>query len=312
MEYKMKLTLLIPCYNEESQIPETVREVPHHIPAGLDYELLFIDDGSSDRSWERLSEAARANPRIRALRFSRNFGKEAALTCGLLEASGDAVLIMDCDLQHPPCHIPEMVRLWQEGADVVEGVKSDRGKESFFSRLSARAFYKLFHSFSGLQLQDASDFKLLDRKVVEVWKKLPEQDPFFRGLSAWVGFKRQSFSFKVEERTHGQSKWTAFKLLRLSLDALIGFTSKPLLFISIIGMLLELCFLVLGIQTLVRHFSGHAVEGFTTVILLLLMIGGFILLSLGLIGIYIARIYEAGKNRPRYIIAEETGEVSRE
>lgn len=303
----MKLTLLIPCYNEESQIKETVAEVPRHIPENLDYELLFVDDGSTDRTWQNLQEARRANPHVRALRFSRNFGKEAALTCGLLEAVGDAVLIMDCDLQHPPKHIPEMVRLWQEGADVVEGVKSDRGKESVFSRFSANTFYTLFKRFSGVELKNASDFKLLDRKVVDVWKNLPEQDPFFRGLSAWVGFKRQSFEFDVEERAHGQSKWNTFKLLRLSLDALIGFSSKPLLIIAAVGMFLELCFLILGIQTLVKHFRGHAVEGFTTVILLNLLIGGFILLSLGLIGIYIARIYEAGKNRPRYIVSEEIG-----
>lgn len=300
----MLITILLPVYNEEEQIPVTLKELPRHLPEGFDFEFLLVDDGSTDRSWDIITQAAAEDPRVRALRFSRNFGKEAALTAGLLEAEGDAVIVMDCDLQHPPQHIPQMVELWQQGFDIVEGVKSSRGRESLFSKLSAGLFYSLFDRASGLNLRGASDFKLLDRKVLNVWRELPEKDPFFRGLAAWVGFKRTRFSFDVAEREHGQSKWSPFKLLRLSLDALTGFSSKPLMLIAFLGLLLELCFVILGIQTLVNFFMGRAASGFTTVILLQLLIGGCLLLSLGLIGIYIARIYESIQNRPRYILAE--------
>ena len=306
------ITLLIPCYNEESQLEDTFKALPPLLPSAYQYEILFVDDGSKDKTWEMIQAAADRTEgehyQIRGLRFSRNFGKESALLAGLAEAKGEAVIIMDADLQHPPSHIAQMLEAWEEGYDVVEGVKASRGKESTFSRVSAKLFYKVFKNFSGLQLKNASDFKLLDRKVVDVWKELPEQDPFFRGLSAWVGFKRKSFSFVVEDRVHGESKWTPLKLLSLSLDALLGFTSKPLYLIAGLGIFMEIGFVILAIQTLVMRLSGRAADGFTTVILLQLLIGGSLLLALGLIGIYISKIYDAVKNRPRYLISERTEE----
>lgn len=304
---KALISLIIPCYNEEEQLPETLRVIPAQLPDDFDFELLFVDDGSTDQSWALIQEAAAKDPRVRGLRFSRNFGKEAALVAGLEEARGDAVVILDCDLQLPPRYLPEMLKLWREGAEIVEGVKESRQKESFASRLSAGLFYRLFAQASGMQLKNASDFKLLDRKVVDVWQQLPEKDPFFRGLAAWVGFRRASFSFHVDERQHGQSKWSLKKLFRLSLDALTGFSAKPLQLIALLGLLLELAFVVTGLVSLIRLASGCPLSAFNGVILLQLLIGGLILLALGLHGIYIGRLYESSKDRPRYILSERCG-----
>ncbi len=303
----LKIAVLIPFYNEEEQIKKTLNTVvPILESTGYDFEILMIDDGSTDRSWEIIREACRQDKRFIGLRFSRNFGKEAAICAALDHADADAVILMDGDLQHPPEYIPEMLRLWQQGYDIVEGVKSYRGKESLISKLNAKIFYGLFRKFSGIDLRDASDFKLLDRRVVEEWRRLKEHDTFFRGLSSWLGFNRTTFTFDVAERQSGKSKWSTFKLLALSLNAITSFSVMPLQFVTVLGMIMLIGSLILAIQTLVRFFTGRAATGFTTVILLQLLIGGCIMISLGLIGIYLARIFTEVKGRPRYIIAEDT------
>jgi polyisoprenyl-phosphate glycosyltransferase len=300
----MKISLLIPFFNEEMQIPLTLATVlPILESTGYDFELILVDDGSRDGTWRAIEAAARRDPRISGLSFSRNFGKEAAICAALEQADGDAVILMDGDLQHPPQHIPEMIRLWRQGYDIVEGVKSTRGKESLASRLNAAVFYGLFRRFSGYDLRNASDFKLLDRRVVAEWRRLGEHDTFFRGLSAWLGFRRTTFSFEVAARQTGGSKWPLIRLASLSINAITGFSAMPLQFITGLGLILLVIFLALGIQTLVNWWSGHAASGFTTVILLQLLIGGSIMLSLGLVGIYIARIFTEVKGRPRYIVA---------
>jgi polyisoprenyl-phosphate glycosyltransferase len=304
----VKISLLIPFYNEEKQIPLTLETVlPIMESTGYDFELVLVDDGSRDGTWREIAVAASRDARITGIRFSRNFGKEAAICAALEQASGDAVILMDGDLQHPPQLIPEMLRLWhEEGYDIVEGLKSSRGKEGLASRLNAAIFYGLFRRLSGYDLRNASDFKLLDRRVVDEWLRLGEHDTFFRGLSAWLGFRRTSFQFDVAERKTGRSKWPFLRLAGLSLNAITGFSALPLQFITVLGVLLLLLFFVLGIETLVNWFSGNAASGFTTVILLQLLIGSSIMLSLGLIGIYIARIFTEVKGRPRYIIAATT------
>lgn len=303
----MKISLTIPFYNEEAQIPITLNTVkPILDSTGADYELILVDDGSSDKTWGVIQQAAVADSRVIGLHFSRNFGKEAAICAGLDRATGDVVILMDGDLQHPPEHIPEMLQKWQEGFDIVEGVKLTRGKESLSSRLNAQVFYGLFKIFSGYDLRNASDFKLLDRKVVEHWRSLGEHDTFFRGLSAWLGFKRATFSFEVAARQTGGSKWSMYHLAKLSLNAITGFSAMPLQFVTFLGMILLAGSFIIAIQTLVNWFSGHAASGFTTVILLQLLIGGSIMLSLGLIGIYLARIFTEVKGRPRYIVSANT------
>jgi polyisoprenyl-phosphate glycosyltransferase len=304
----MKLSLLIPFFNEEKQIPITLAAVlPIMESLGCDFELVLVDDGSKDASWNIICAASFKDQRIIGLRFSRNFGKEAAICAALDQATGDAVILMDGDLQHPPAHIPEMVRLWhEEGFDIVEGIKSARGKESLASRINAKLFYGLFRRFSSYDLRNASDFKLLDRRVVDQWRRLGEHDTFFRGLSAWLGFRRTTFSFEVAARQAGGSKWPLIRLASLSLNAITGFSAMPLQLVTVLGLLLLFIFLILGIQTLVTWLSGNAASGFTTVILLQLLIGGGIMISLGLIGIYITRIFTEVKGRPRYIIANST------
>lgn len=304
------LSVLIPFYNEEQQIPLTIATVvPILESVDPDFELVLVDDGSRDRTFAIIEEASARDPRIVGLRFSRNFGKEAAICAALDYAHGDAVILMDGDLQHPPEKIPEMVRLWRdEHHDIVEGVKSSRGHESFASWLNAKIFYGLFRRFSGYDLRNASDFKLLDRRVVDEWRRLGEHDTFFRGLSAWLGFKRVSFSFEVAERPTGGSKWSLFRLISLSVNAITGFSAIPLQFITFMGLFMLAGSVVLAVQTLFVWFSGEAASGFTTVILLLLLIGGSIMVSLGLIGIYIARIFTEVKGRPRYIISATTAD----
>lgn len=226
---------------------------------------------------------------------------------GLSHAKGDACITMDADLQHPPELIPEMVSYWKEGFEVVEAVKKDRGKETSFSRFSASLFYKIMYRLSGFNLENASDFKLLDRKVVDEIVRMPERETFFRGLAAWVGYKRKEVYFSVPERETGKSRWSKIKLFRLAITAFTSFSSLPLQFVTFMGILFLIGSVILGIQTLVMKLKGWAIGGFTTVILLLLIIGSCLMISLGMIGIYIARIYNEVKSRPRYIISEKCG-----
>lgn len=305
----MDLIVLMPFYNEEEQIPITVDRMLSVLdPLKLSYTLLFIDDGSSDGTWSAIETAAQMHPdKMRGLRLSRNFGKEAAICAGLDTADADAVILMDGDLQHPPEHIPEMLRLWkEEGYDIVEGVKTSRGKEKLSSRLNAFVFYGLFHKASGYQLANASDYKLLDRKVVAKWRDFTEHSTFFRGLSAWMGFRRITFSFEVADRQTGRSRWSITRLIQLSVDAITSFSAMPLQLITTIGIIFLVGSLLLLVQTLINFFTGQAANGFTTVIVVELAIGACIMISLGLIGTYIARIFEEVKNRPRYIVSEDT------
>lgn len=302
------LSVVIPVYNEEKQIEKTIQQVKNTLTElNEDFEIIIIDDGSKDDTWQVLKALADGNLEVFALRFSRNFGKEAAIMAGLSKAKGCACITMDADLQHPPNLIPEMVRLWKEGFEVVEAVKKDRGKESPISRFSASCFYKIMHRLSGFDLENASDYKLLDKKVVQAIVQMPEKETFFRGLSAWVGYKRTQVYFSVPERKTGKSKWSLLKLFRLAITAFTSFSSLPLQFVTFIGVLFLLGSFILSIQTLIMKLKGWAIGGFTTVILLLLIIGSCLMISLGMIGMYIARIYNEVKSRPRYIISENYG-----
>jgi glycosyltransferase involved in cell wall biosynthesis len=307
------ISIIIPVYNEEKQIEETVGIIMQILSGnGIGCEFVLVDDGSSDGTWETITRLSRNFSCVSAIKLSRNFGKEAAICAGLERARGDACLIIDSDLQHPPSLIPEMARLWRiDGYDVVEGIKSSRGKESYVTRIGASLFYKLLKLLSGYDLENTSDFKLLDRRVVEAWKRLGERNTFFRGMSTWVGFKRVSIPFNVSERKTGKSGWSFFKLLKLAIDAITSYSSVPLQVVTLIGVLFLLGSVVLGIQTLYKKFAGQALSGFTTVILLQLIIGSCLMISLGIIGTYLARIYDEVKSRPRYIVSEEIGPVAR-
>lgn len=300
------LSVVVPVYNEENQIENTISAICDAVQGITDQlQLIVVDDGSCDNTWQVLKEVADKVIGLEAVRFSRNFGKEAAIMAGLSRASGDACIVMDSDLQHPPQLIPEMIGLWKKGFEVVEAVKEDRGRESSYSRLGASLFYKIMHRLSGFDLENASDFKLLDKKVVQALLQMPEKETFFRGLSAWVGYTRAEVYFKVPERKTGKSRWSPLKLIRLAINAFTSFSSLPLQFVTFIGVLFLIGSVVLGIQTLLMKLRGLAIGGFTTVILLLLIIGSCLMISLGMIGMYIARIYNEVKARPRFIISDE-------
>ena len=271
----------------------------------IPFELVFVNDGSRDQTWEMIEKAAEKNMHVTGIRFSRNFGKESAIFAGLANAEGDCIAVMDCDLQHPPETLVEMYRLWEQGYEVVEGVKRSRGKESVLHRASAGMFYKIMSKAVQIDMSRASDFKLMDRKAVEALLSMPERNAFFRALSSWVGYRTTSVEFDVQERTEGESKWSTWSLIKYAVRNIVGFSSAPLQMITVAGVLTLFFAIVLGIQSLVKYFCGHALEGFTTVILLLLIIGSLIMLSLGIIGIYIAKIYEEVKGRPRYFIARK-------
>ncbi len=304
------LSIVLPAYNEEQNIANTARVLAGLLAENkIEYELVFISDGSRDGTFAEILKAAAENPCVKGAEFSRNFGKEAGIFAGLELATGDAVAVMDCDLQHPPQAILQMWKLWQEGAEVVEGVKKSRGKESVAHRLSAGLFYKIMSRLVRMDMSASSDFKLLDRKVVDVLLALPERNTFFRALSFWAGFRTETVHYEVQERQFGESKWSFWSLMKYAISNATSFSTLPLQLVTVIGLVFLLFSAVLGLQTFVKFLMGTAVEGFTTVILLILIVGGFLMLSLGIIGHYIARIYEEVKGRPKYIISHVTDNV---
>lgn len=301
------ISIIMPIYNEGGHIVSTVGTVEQILNEhGIRYEFVLVDDGSKDDSWAKLFSMAKENTAVTAVRLSRNFGKEAALFAGLEHASGDAVIVMDADLQNPPELIPKFVDIWKnEGCDVVEGVKSSRGRESLLYKLCAKSFYQILLKATEIDLRNASDYKLLDRKVAEALLLMPEKITFFRGMSAWVGFERRQVSFQVQKRVMGTSKWSFRRLTRLAVYAITSYTSAPLQLITAFGGIMFLFSIVLGIQTLARYLTGNAMEGFTTVILLLLFIGSMLMISLGIIGLYLTKIYHELKGRPRYLVSKK-------
>lgn len=300
----MLLSLVIPLYREAEGLAANLTTIAGvlkslHVPC----EVILVDDGSPDGTWTVIEQLASEMPNLRALRFSRNFGKEAALCAGLEHAKGDAIVVMDGDLQHPPSLIPQMFDAWQRGeADVVEAVKQSRGKEGTFNQIASRAFYSLFRRFSGFDLAGASDFKLMNRRAVDAWLLMPERSLFFRGMSAWVGFKRVRIPFAVAERSGGRSSWSVPKLFRLALGAITAFSSAPLHLITLAGVAFAAFAALLSVRTLYLWVTGEAVSGFSTVILVLLIIGCLLMFGFGIVGEYLARIYDEVKMRPRYLI----------
>lgn len=301
------LSVIIPSYNEELNIETTAKTISELLEKNeIEYEIIFVDDGSKDNTFRKICEASKKNSDIRGLCFSRNFGKEAAIFAGLEEARGDCAVLIDCDLQFPPEKIIEMYSLWQDGYEVIEGVKSDRGRESLFYKIFAKSFYRIMSYFIGVDMQSTSDFKLIDRKAIDALVSLPERNTFFRALSFWSGFNSTQVEFTVCERQNGTSKWSFKKLVKYAFSNITSFTTAPLQLITVIGSVMLLFMAGLSVQTLIRFMLGQSAEGFTTVILLLLLIGGSLMLALGIIGYYIARIYEEVKGRPRYIVSKKT------
>lgn len=302
------LSVITPAYNEEKMIEKTASVITSILTdAAIDFELLFVDDGSHDSTWEKITEVSRQNSHVIGLHFSRNFGKESAMFAGLEQCRGDCCVVLDCDLQHPPEKIVEMYRLWEQGYEVVEGIKEDRGEESGAHKFAANTFYSIISKATGMDMANASDFKLLDRKVVDTLNNMPERNVFFRALSYWVGYKKTEVYYCVREREAGESKWSTKSLIKYAITNLSSFSSVPLHIITVFGLIMLIISIVFTVITLVQKFSGVALGGFTTVIILLLFAASMIMISLGIIAYYIGKVYEEIKGRPRFIISEKCG-----
>lgn len=299
-------SVVMPVYREGPNLIGVLDEVVARLnEAHMPFELVLVDDGSPDNSWEVISELTERFRMLRAARLSRNFGKEAALCAGLEMARGKIVIVMDADGQHPPSLLPEMIRLWRAGdVDVVEAIKASRGKETFLSKVSAGLFYLVWNKLSGFELRGASDYKLMDRRAVDAYLQMQERNVFFRGMTAWLGFRRAQVPFVVAERNGGSSGWSFFRLLRLALTGITAFSALPLQLVTLVGFLFLIFSAVFGIYTLTLQLWGLSVSGFATVILLLLFTGSLLMISLGIIGIYLERIYDEIKFRPRYVISQ--------
>ena len=307
------LSVIIPAYNEEEMIKKTSETISGILDGeNIDFELLFINDGSSDNTWKAITEEAACNKRVKGVCFSRNFGKESAVFAGIAEATGDCCVVLDCDLQHPPEKIVEMYRLWEQGYEIVEGVKTSRGKESAMHSFAAKSFYNIMSDAVGFDMSRASDYKLLDRKAMNVLLNMNEKNAFFRALSSWIGFKSTEVTYDVREREAGESKWSTRSLIKYAINNITSFTSAPLHLITISGWIAAILGLGFSVEALYRHFFiGNDQPGFPTIIILICFTAAMIMIGQGIIGIYISKIYDEVKGRPRYIIDKTTYEKRR-
>lgn len=298
------LSVIIPAYNEEGMIPIAKEEIFRILDGkNIPFEIIFVNDGSKDNSWFEIVKLCNESKRVVGVNFSRNFGKESAIFAGLEHSKGDCCVVIDCDLQHPPEKIVGMYQLWKKGYEIVEGVKSSRGKESYMHSLSAKVFYKLVSKATGVNMENMSDFKLLDRKVVNTLLNMHEKKAFFRALSSWVGYRSVEVEFDVRERVVGQSKWSTWSLIKYAVSNISSFSSAPMQIVTVLGVVTLLVSFILGGVALFQKLTGSALDGFTTVIITNLFVGSVIMISLGVIGYYIARIYDEVKDRPRYIVS---------
>jgi len=306
------VSLVIPVRDEADGLADNLPFILERAATeGVAFEAVVVDDGSRDTTASVLAKLAAADPRIRPLHFTRNFGKEAAILAGLEHARGAAVVVIDSDRQHPPEMIPEMISRWRQGFAVVEAVKRDRGDADVGHGVPARLFYRLFRGASGIELSNQTDFKLLDRSVVEALGTLPERRRFFRGLVAWMGFPTARLPFDVPPRSGGTSRWRLRRLFSYALDAIMGFSDLPLRVIGVIGLLVFAAASVAGVIALYQKLAGIALDGFTTVIILLALASGAIMGALGIVGVYLARIHEQVLGRPPYVLRPPPEDHSR-
>lgn len=305
------LSVIIPAYNEEKCIKSAYDTINSMLAENnIDSEFIFVDDGSSDRTYEVLNELSQEKENITGLHFSRNFGKESAISAGLAAAGGSCAVVIDCDLQHPPEKIIEMYRLWEQGYEIVEGIKKERGQEKKMYSLGAKFFYSLISRMAGFDMANSSDFKLLDRKVIDVLNKMPERG-FFRAISYWVGYNKATVEYDVRERVDGESKWSAIGLVKYALSNISSYSTAPMQTVTVLGVVMLIISVIFGVWALIDKIVGRALEGMTTVIIITIFIGSIIMISLGIIGYYIARIYEEIKGRPKYIISSTTKSIKK-
>lgn len=299
-----RIAIIIPALNEGASIVANLQTIRSHLTeiANVDVSLVVVDDGSSDNTAAQVQLSREQDPKVFLLCLNRHFGKEAAISAGLRAVSGfDAAIVMDSDLQHPPALLPEMIAHWREGNAVVEAVKSSRGSESAVKGGLVKAYYRLFNYLTRINISGDTDYKLLDRDVVKSINALPEHGRFFRGLVKWMGYPTSAIAFDVPASTRQGSNWGGGALFKYALSSITSFTAFPLQLVSLMGILTFIISIVFGVMALADKLSGQAVDGFTTVILLLLIIGSVLMFSVGLIGAYIGRIYDEVKRRPNFV-----------
>jgi len=308
-QIKMKtISILIPCYNEEKSLPLLYPELSKLIDAMPNYswELMFVNDGSKDNTLGVLRQLRASDSRVNYVDLSRNFGKEIAMLAGFDYVTGDCVIIIDADLQHPPTLIPEMIKWWEQGYDDVYAKRKSRGKESWLRKHLSLQFYKILQSSSRFDvLQNVGDFRLLDRCCINALKKLRESERYTKGMYCWIGFKKKDVEFVQGDRIAGESSWNYRQLFSFAIDGITSFTNVPLRISTVIGFLVSLFAFIYMIYVLVKAlFWGDPVQGYPTLVILILFLGGIQLLSLGVIGEYIGRIYNEVKDRPNYFVRE--------
>ncbi|MGL4699105.1 MAG: glycosyltransferase family 2 protein [Apilactobacillus waqarii] len=299
-----KISIVLPVYNEEAGIKNTIEVLENFVECQIEtYEIIFVDDGSVDSSVDIIRHAQSQYENIRLVEFSRNFGHQLAITAGIRYAKGDAVVVMDADLQDPPSVIPNMIEKWQEGFDVVYGKRLIREGESFFKRFSAKAFYRVMRKVANVDIPlDTGDFRLMDRKVVDALSKLNEPEPFVRGLVSWVGFKQTAVTYERQERNAGVTKYPLTKMIRLASDGITSFSEIPLKIVNYTGFISIIAGIIYGLITV---FTG--ISTLTFAISLMCVLSGMIMLALGIIGDYLYRTFDASKHRPQYVVSNSYG-----
>lgn len=305
-----KISVVVPMYNEEEVAQECykrLKDVIYGIPE-YDYEFVFVNDGSKDKTLDIIKTIANSDKKVKVISFSRNFGHQSAVSAGLREITGDVVLVIDADLQDPPEVVPDMIKLWEEGNEVIYGMRKSRAGESFFKVATASMFYKTLNALSDVEIpKNTGDFRLVDRKVIDVINKMPEHNKFFRGLFGWVGFKQKAYLYERQKRFAGKTKYPLKKMLKLASDGIISFSTKPLKLVGYIGILsILISFLVLIYSIISYIFKfGNFTSGWASIMVAITFFAGVQLLSMWIMSEYISRIYDENKNRPEYIIDEK-------
>jgi polyisoprenyl-phosphate glycosyltransferase len=298
------LSVVAPMYEEQDTVDPFTERVAAALD-GIDYELILVDDGSKDATAQAMARAAAADPRVKVVALSRNFGHQPALTAGLEHARGDVIVMLDGDLQDPPEVIPEMLDRWREGIDVVYAVRQQRLGETVFKRATARGFYRTFRRLTGLDLAvESGDFRLMDRRALDALLAMPERARFLRGMTVWIGFTQAAVPFVRQERHAGVTKYPLRKMLRFSFDAITSFSSAPLQWATLLGFIFSIL-AFLGIPlTIVARYTNIYEPGIPSTILVVLLLGGIQLITVGIIGEYVGRIYDEVKHRPLYVVRE--------
>lgn len=308
---KKKVSILVPCYNEEKSLPVLYEQLKQLMDGHQDFEwqVLLVDDGSKDCTLQVCKTLRQTDDRVAYIGLSRNFGKERAMLAGFDHATGDCLVIMDADLQHPPHVIPQMLQYWQEGYEDVYAKRNDRGKESWLRRKLTLAYYKLLQKSAKIDvLPNVGDFRLLDRKCVDALKTMRESERYTKGLYCWMGFKKKEITFDQGERYAGKSSFNFSRLMGLAVNGITSYTVAPLRISTILGFIVSICAFIYMLYVLIKTcIMGDPVQGFPTLVILILFLGGVQLLAIGIIGEYLARIYQETKHRPVYLISEKEG-----